>query len=163
MNVLKSVFFSGLVAISFTTQAAADIILTVSGDIAEAPENAALTFSASDLRALPSDSFATETIWTEGEQVFVGVPLHSLLTHVGASSGTLLASAANDYTVSIPTSDAVPNGPIVAYSRNGADMSLRDKGPLWIIYPFAGNPDYKTEEFYSRSIWQLDRIEVVAE
>ena len=40
-------------------------------------------------------------------------------------------------------------------------MSLRDKGPLWIVYPFDSNPSYSTEVTYARSIWQLDRIEVL--
>jgi hypothetical protein len=39
-------------------------------------------------------------------------------------------------------------------------MSLREKGPLWIIYPFDSSPEYQTELIYSRSIWQLNRIEV---
>ena len=38
---------------------------------------------------------------------------------------------------------------------------MRDKGPLWIIYPYDQNTDYQTEVIYSRSIWQLDRIEVL--
>ena len=38
-------------------------------------------------------------------------------------------------------------------------MSRRDKGPLWVIYPYHDNIDYRSETIYSRSIWQLDRIE----
>ena len=40
-------------------------------------------------------------------------------------------------------------------------MSIRDKGPLWVVYPYDSSADYRTEVIYSRSIWQLDRIEVV--
>ncbi|WP_348539427.1 molybdopterin-dependent oxidoreductase [Shimia sp. R9_1] len=162
MNMLKSVLFSAAAAACLATSAASETILAVYGDVATSSDGGAWSFSAEDLRTLPSESFQTETIWTEGEQTFVGVPLHSLLEHVGASNGKLIAIAANDYAVSIPTSDAVPNGPIVAYLRNGEEMSLRDKGPLWIVYPFAGNAAYKSEEYYSRSIWQLSQIEVVA-
>jgi hypothetical protein len=39
-------------------------------------------------------------------------------------------------------------------------MSVRDKGPLWVIYPYDSD-DYRSEVIYSRSIWQLDRLEVV--
>lgn len=144
------------------SHAMADTLLTVTGDVSETATGPQWTFDESDLRALPLQQFETDTIWTEGPQVFEGVPLAALLSHVGAVDGKLLATAANDYTVSIPTSDAVENGPMIAYLRNGEKMSLRDKGPLWIVYPFAGNDVYKTEEYYSRSIWQLDRIEVVA-
>ncbi len=156
-------FLTGIILLAMvTSQAMADTILTVTGDVSETTAGSQWQFAESDLRALPLVQFETDTIWTEGTQVFEGVSLSTLLTHVGASDGNLLAAAANDYTVSIPTSDAVENGPIVAFLRNGEKMSLRDKGPLWIVYPFAGNEAYKTEEYYSRSIWQLDRIEVVA-
>jgi hypothetical protein len=37
-------------------------------------------------------------------------------------------------------------------------MSLREKGPLWVIYPYDSDPAYRTEETYSRSIWQLNRL-----
>ncbi|RYH00603.1 oxidoreductase, partial [Salipiger sp. IMCC34102] len=39
-------------------------------------------------------------------------------------------------------------------------MQVRDKGPLWIVYPYDDTPEYRSEVIYSRSIWQLDRIEV---
>jgi hypothetical protein len=156
-------FLTGIILLAMVASPAmADTVLTVTGDVTETATGPKWHFEESDLRALPLVQFETDTIWTEGTQVFEGVSLAALLSHVGASDGNLLATAANDYTVTIPTSDAVENGPIIAYLRNGEKMSLRDKGPLWIVYPFAGNDAYKTEEYYSRSIWQLDRIEVVA-
>ncbi len=156
-------FLTGIILLAMVaSQAMADTVLTVTGDVSETAVGPKWHFEESDLRALPLVRFETDTIWTEGTQVFEGVSLAALLSHVGASDGNLFATAANDYTVTIPTSDAVENGPIIAYLRNGEKMSLRDKGPLWIVYPFAGNDAYKTEEYYSRSIWQLDRIEVVA-
>lgn len=113
------------------------------------------------LEALGIETVETTTIWTEGVQVFEGVPLARLMQEIGAQEGKMLATAINDYTVEIPLSDAVENGPIVAITMNGAQMSVRDKGPLWVVYPYDANEDYRTEVVYSRSIWQLDRIEVV--
>ena len=42
----------------------------------------------------------------------------------------------------------------------GAPMSVRDKGPLWIVYPYDQNTDYQSEVVFSRSIWQLNRITI---
>jgi hypothetical protein len=39
-------------------------------------------------------------------------------------------------------------------------MTVRDKGPLFIIYPYDSNPDLKAQKYYSRSVWQIARIEV---
>jgi hypothetical protein len=92
---------------------------------------------------------------------FEGVSLDVITDLLGVEEGTLLATAINDYTVEIPVADAVPGGPIIAYLMDGEEMSVREKGPLWVVYPYDSNADYRSEVVYSRSIWQLDRIEVV--
>ncbi|GGX59709.1 oxidoreductase [Tateyamaria omphalii] len=152
------------IAFSLATPVFADeAVLTITGLVASPVEGGAWVFDMDGLKALPAESFETETIWTDGPQRFEGVPLFALLEHVGADGGTIRAVALNDYAVSIPSTDAIEGGPIVAYARNGDAMSVRDKGPLWIVYPFDYNDTYKSEEYYSRSIWQLDRIEIVPE
>ncbi|MEQ3748508.1 MAG: molybdopterin-dependent oxidoreductase [Celeribacter sp.] len=135
-----------------TAATPAPILLTVSDG------TRSLTFDRAALEALPRTQIETSTIWTEGMQRFDGVSLKDLLTHAEVSSGTLQATAINDYSVTIPVSDAVEDGPIIAYLANDAPMSRRDKGPLWIVYPYDDNPDYQAETIYSRSIWQLDRL-----
>ena len=55
----------------------------------------------------------------------------------------------------------VQDGPILAYLNDGEEMPVRDKGPLWVVYPYDLNASYQSEVIYSRSIWQLDRIVVV--
>ncbi len=137
-----------------------DILLTVSGEIGNTNTENAATFDLAMLKALPSRSFETTTVWTEGPQTFEGVALHDLLAAIDASGATLIASAINDYSVEIPAEDAVADGPIVAYHLNGETMSVRNKGPLWIVYPYDQKNEYQTETIYARSIWQLDRIKV---
>lgn len=146
------------------------VILPATAGLARADEQVILTviraddvveYTIEDLRSLEEQTFRTETIWSSGLQEFKGVPLKALLDDLGVSQGWLTARAINDYAVDVPVSDAVENGPIIAYERNGTPMSVRDKGPLWLVYPFDSNPDYRTEVIYSRSIWQLDRLEVL--
>lgn len=132
-----------------------EIVLTVTGT-AEPAE-----FTMAELQAMPATSFETTTIWTEGAQSFTGVSLHSFLAELGVEGGTLNAAAINDYVVEIPVADAVEGGPIIAYARNGEVMSVRNNGPLWIVYPYDSNADYQSEVIYARSIWQLVRIDVV--
>ena len=122
-------------------------------------EGQVIEYDIDALETLGSVTIETSTIWTDGPQTFTGVPLASLVAELALEDGVLLASAINDYTVEIPISDAVGGGPIVAYLNNSELMSVRDKGPLWIIYPYDSNPAYQSELIYSRSIWQLDRIE----
>ena len=134
---------------------AGDVLLTLTGH-GEPRE-----YDRAALVAMDATSFTTTTIWTEGEQQFIGVSLKAFVDEAGITEGTLQARAINDYAVEIPVSDAVEGGPIIAYSLNGAAMSVRDKGPLWVVYPYDLNPDYQSEVTYSRSVWQLDRIELL--
>jgi len=132
-----------------------DIILTVSSGMD------VLTLDRSDLSKLTVTSFDTSTIWTDGIHTFTGVSVKTLIDLIGVTNGMLRATAINNYAIEIPVSDAVTEGPIIAYLMDGKEMSVRDKGPLWVVYPYDSNPDYRSEVVYSRSIWQLDRIEFV--
>ncbi len=138
-----------------------DVILTVSGAPEAANVGDTIQFDRDTLAALGMETIETTTIWTEGPQTFEGVPLVNLVEMMGLSDGILSATAINDYAVEIPVEDAVEGGPIIAMTLNGEEMSVRDKGPLWVIYPYDSSSDYRTEVIYSRSIWQLDRISVV--
>jgi hypothetical protein len=130
-------------------------------DLAAPNGDVILTFDLEMLEALAATTIETSTIWTDGVHSFQGVSLAVLSERLGISGTNLRALAVNDYAVEIPLSDAVENGPIIAYKMDGKTMSVRDKGPLWIIYPYDSSADYRTEVVYSRSIWQLDRIEAV--
>lgn len=146
---------------------AALLFLTASSAVAEdalltltSADGDTTAFTRADLEAMPVTEFSTSTIWTEGVSDFTGVSLADFVAALSLEGGAFEAIAINDYAVEIPMSDAVEGGAIIAYKVDGEEMSPRDKGPLWVIYPFDQNGDYRTETYYSRSIWQLDRINV---
>jgi hypothetical protein len=136
------------------------VILTVSGEIAETNGDGAARFDLEMLRALPAARYETDTIWTDGTHVFEGVLLRDLMDAVGASGDTVRATALNDYAITIPVDGGDEDVALIAYHRDGEPMSVRNKGPLWIVYPYAEDARFRTEQIYARSIWQLDRIEV---
>lgn len=119
------------------------------------------TYDETALQAFGPVSFATSTIWTEGQPTFTGVPLQTILTDAGIDQGTVSAVAINDYAVQIPVDEVTADYPIVAFQQDGQAMSVRDKGPLWVIYPYDSDPALQSEVTYARSIWQLVRIEAV--
>lgn len=137
-----------------------EIILTISGAITNFNDEGSAVFDAEMLGMLPVVEFATSTIWTDGQQTFTGVSLVDLLAHVGSEGTSISATAINDYAIEVPLSDIADGAPILAYMMNGSPMSVRDKGPLWVVYPYDSDPKYQTEVVYSQSIWQLDRIVV---
>lgn len=118
-----------------------------------------IDWNLAQLQALPSILIETTTPFTDGPQRFVGVALRRLLGDVD-DTAILSLRAVNDYEVTIPVAEINQQSPIIAYQRNGSEMSVRDKGPLWLMYPFDSRPEYQNESTYSRSIWQLVEIRV---
>jgi hypothetical protein len=89
--------------------------------------------------------------------------MRDLLKKVGASGTEITAVALNDYKVKIPIADFDKVNVILAYRRDGKAMPVRDKGPLWIMYPFDENPSLKTDLYFARALAaQGDRSPVTA-
>jgi hypothetical protein len=130
-------------------------ILTVSGSIA-APGTR--TFDMAALEQLGLESFETSTPWHNGVVRFEGVPMSRLMETVGADGETVTAVALNDYTTEVPVSDSGRFGVILATKRDGAYMPIRDKGPLFIVYPYDRAPELKSQRYYSRSAWQVTKL-----
>ena len=135
------------------------VLLTISGALINETADGVVTLDLEILKSLDTQVFRTSTIWLEGEVEFTGVSLRDVLDYAGATGEMIGAVALNDYSVEIPHNGITADAPIVAYLMNGAEMSPRGKGPLWIVYPYDQNTSYRTEVTYTRSIWQLDRIE----
>lgn len=138
-----------------------DVILTIKGPMTQSISPNGAKFDLDMLRKIGTVTFSTETPWTKGVQGFTGVPLNQLLTHIGAAPSSLMVTAVNEYQVKVPASDAVDGGPILAWEENGKLLSAREKGPLWLIYPFDAKSEYRTDEIHSRAVWQVVRIELV--
>lgn len=136
-------------------------VLTVTGAIAVTNAGDAAVFDMAMLQSLGRAELGTSTPWTEGVQQFSGVPLYRLTERLGITEGLLFAKAINDYNAEIPIEDAAPGRAMIAWDMNGAPIPPRGQGPLWVIYPYDHATEFQSEVIYSRSIWQLDRIEVL--
>ncbi len=137
---------------------AGKIILTVSGNITTTNANDKAVFDREMLEALGNAELSVTTPWTDGRQVFNGVPGKRILDAVGARGEKMMAIAINDYRVEIPLSD-LQNYPVLfALKQNGKYMRVRGKGPIWIIYPRETYPELDTDEVTDRWVWQLKEI-----
>lgn len=136
------------------------IILTISGEIENTnTDQGTLELDLEMLQAMEPTHFTTETIWLPDAVEFTGVSLKTILDYAGATGSAIGAIALNDYKVDIPTDSVTNEAPIVAYHMNGEEMPARGKGPLWVVYPYDADNKFRSEVIYSRSIWQLDRME----
>lgn len=149
-----------MLLLSWITPAAAqpEMMLEVT---ASSSESGTAEFTLADLDAMEQVTFDTTTIWTDGKVSFSGVPLKTLLAEVDAAGTTVEMVALNDYKVAMPLVTLEDNAPIIATRMNGETMSVRDKGPYWVVFPYDQDPKYRTETIYAFSIWQLNRLKVV--
>lgn len=136
------------------------VVLTVSGRIRAGGGATSADFTLEALEALGLEELVTETAWTQGPQRFSGVKLSRVLQSVGANGTTMQAVALNNYAVTVPVEDAEANEAFLATRLDGQPMRVREKGPIWLIYPWSARPELKTTVYNNRAIWQLRRIEV---
>ncbi len=132
-----------------------EIILSVDGAIANTNGDGGAFFDLALLKSLPARALKMETPWTKGQHLFTGVPLEALMQWVGAKGQTVTAFALNDYSVDVPITDGAELGALVVYLLDGQPMLPSDKGPLWIVYPYAEHPETQSETYYQRSVWNL--------
>lgn len=131
------------------------VILTVSGNISITNVGDTAQFDLAMLDDLGQAIIKTRTPWYDGEVIFNGTPLSSLLDAVGAEGEALKAVALNDYETDIPIADAWETDVMLATRLNGEIMTVRDKGPIFIIYPYSSEARFQTQTYYARSAWQV--------
>jgi hypothetical protein len=135
----------------------AGTILLIDGHVAGGKPAA---FDLASLKALPATRVTTVTPWTEGENLYEGVRIRDLLARIGAEGTALVAEAVDDYQSRIPMADVQDYDVIIAYAMNGKPLPRDDKGPLWIIYPYSEHSGLQKDIYFSRSVWQLNRLTV---
>jgi len=137
-----------------------NVILSISGAITETNAGSDAIFDRDMLRALGMHSLITTNPFETGLQRFEGVLLSDVLKHTGATGKTIIAHALDGYTVEIPAADATRYPVLLAMVWNGQEMTVRNKGPLWVVYPVDQFDELKKEIFSIRSIWQLTRLTI---
>ncbi|MBA8837579.1 MULTISPECIES: molybdopterin-dependent oxidoreductase [unclassified Ochrobactrum] len=133
-------------------------ILTISGNIQNKNNGDTAQFDRAGLEALGLKTVETANPWYDGKVSFEGVSLDQLMKLVGAEGKTVTAVALNDYVTTIPLDDFKKFNVILALKRDGKYMAVRDKGPLFIIYPYDSDPQLQNQTYYTRSAWQVAKL-----
>lgn len=136
------------------------VVLTISGQISQMNAGKTAVFGMQMLSRLPQRTLFTKSPWYPAGAEFTGPLLRDVLKAVGAKGKTITAYALNDYKTEIPLDDATKYDVILARLMNGKPMAVRDKGPLFVVYPFDAVPELQTQMYYNRSAWQLTRLQI---
>ena len=136
------------------------VVLTISGKIGIKNTGETARFDMKMLESLPQHSFTTNTPWHERPVKFTGPLLSDVLAAVKANGSVVKAAAINDYAISIPIADTTKHKVIVARLLDNKPMAVREKGPLFVVYPFDDSATLRSSVYYERSIWQLKALDI---
>lgn len=139
---------------------AGEVILTVRGAIGNGNSPEGALFDRPMLEALGTERLRTSSPWTDGVAEFEGVPARKVMAAVGARGSVAIASALNDYQAEIPLSDFEDYPVLFALRMNGQELTVRDRGPIWIVYPRDDHAELRNERINSRWVWQLTGLTV---
>jgi hypothetical protein len=156
LNLLASL---GTTLLLMTAALAEDTILTVTN----VTEGRNVSFSYDDLLELPQIEFRTTTIWKSEVDSYSGPSLATVLDAAKMPYADLRIYAINDYAADFPAKKIEADAPILTIQVNGEPFSVRQKGPIWLLFPFDDNDDYRTEDNFALSVWQLRQIDVLPE
>ena len=141
--------------LSTSISANADTLLSITIN-----DHARITLTEEDLLALPQVTIETSTPWDEEVITFSGPTLKALLTRYNITEGELNLYASNRYQIQVPWDYIEDTTPIIANRMNGSPFSRRQRGPLWLIFPFDSDDRYRSYEVSAMSIWQLISMEI---
>lgn len=94
------------------------------------------------------------------KQTVRGPRLRDLLAHTGFSGSAVLARAHDDYEMVVPAEDYMTYDVVVAIEVDGQRLSLRTRGPAWIVYPTVEHPQLMGDVYQARSVWQIRDLTV---
>lgn len=146
-----------LAGVSATGLSADDAALTLSRGAGNVE---ILEFTLEELEALPQVKIVTENEFSDGVVTYRGPLVRDVLESLALDGvETVRFTAANDYSIEIPTSDFRRYDVILAMEADGNRLSRRERGPLWLMYPISDNPELRDRIYNDRLIWQVVRIE----
>ncbi|USD67748.1 molybdopterin-dependent oxidoreductase [Vibrio sp. SCSIO 43136] len=103
----------------------------------------------------------TNTPWTQGMVRFQGPLLKDVLALAQPKGDWLMLRALDQYQASASYSKIIDYQPIVAWKMDGKEMSVRKRGPYWIMFPIDEYEELKAHIFNDYMVWQLYEIEVM--
>jgi hypothetical protein len=135
-------------------------ILQISGTVEKANAGTRANLDLAMLEGIGATTIQTSTPWTEGRPSFEGVLVRDLLRHVGGKGKTITAVALNDYKIEISAAEVEKYPVILAYKMDGKPLKIRDKGPLWIVYPQDDFPELNNAAVQSKWVWQVKELRI---
>lgn len=114
-----------------------------------------------DIEAIGQIRLTTQLVGADrAEHEVRGVRVRDLMAHYGSSGSSVDVVALDAYRMEIPMQDFIDYDVILATEVDGKRLSVRDRGPTWIVYPLKDKPELNDPIHEGRSVWQVKEIVV---
>lgn len=117
-------------------------------------------YTLQQLQALPQYEMKVKTPWTTDSHIYKGPYLEDVFALAGIEGNRLTMFALDHYRVSFDFQRIKKYKPILALQVDGELLTIRSKGPIWVMLPL---DDFKAlgEAIYQDYlVWQLVKIDV---
>lgn len=114
-----------------------------------------------DYRAIGEQEISTKVLTLGEEKRRVsGILGRDFLAYVKSKGKSINILAHDGYTMKVPVSDLLTYDVILANRIDGNALSIRNGGPVWLIYPVSDHRELDDTIYESRSVWQIKQITV---
>jgi hypothetical protein len=137
-----------------------DVLVEVSGNITFTNQDGMAIIDREAVSNLPQRVITTTNHITDVPVTYKGPLFTDLLSQLGARGSQVTVYAWDDYSADISTADLKKYQVILATHENDKELTLDDRGPLFVVFPFSKHPEIKNDLYYNKSVWQVRAIEV---
>jgi hypothetical protein len=89
-----------------------------------------------------------------------GIEIRKFIAAQDLQGNNLHVTALDGYEMDLPRADIDKYPVLLGFLVDGQPLSVRQKGPTWIIYPVSDYKELDDPAFEARSVWQLKSIEI---
>ncbi|WP_157822361.1 molybdopterin-binding oxidoreductase [Psychromonas sp. Urea-02u-13] len=117
-------------------------------------------YTLSQLLQLPQHEIRTNIPWTNKTHTYSGPYLEDVLALANVSGQWLTMYALDRYQIDFNFNRIKKYKPILALSVDRKKLTIRTKGPIWVILPMDDYAELDAAVYHDFMVWQLVKINV---
>jgi len=117
-------------------------------------------YTLKQLQQLPQHDIETIIPWTNETHRYRGPYLEDVFTLANVKGEWLTMYALDHYQISVNFKKIKKYKPILALQVDGKLLTIRSKGPIWLIFPMSDYEELNAAIYHDYMVWQLLKISV---
>ena len=153
---ITMIFFLLLLTMPFLGEASEKVLLGIHSNSEQVSEQ----YTLGQLQQLPQYEMRVKLPWTNETHTYSGPYLEDVLLMANVSGQWLTMYALDHYQISFHFQRIKKYKPILALRIDEKLLTIRTKGPLWVILPMSEYKELNAAIYHDFMVWQLVKINV---